>query len=152
MNILLQKDNGEKQISSKIDKFFKDFKIGSLLKQSNFYKQSGIQCIALLKYLFMMIFSGKSFFYTIKTDNSPYFCKNVVYRFLNSLNYNWHKFLFLLASTVIKEKIEDLTSEDRANVFIVDDSLFERPRSKSVKLLSRVKDHTDGKYEYAASN
>jgi len=40
-NIVSQKDKNEKQILSTIDKFFKDFKdfkIGSLLKQSNFYK------------------------------------------------------------------------------------------------------------------
>lgn len=116
-------------------------------KNRPFCGKSGVQCLVILKYLFMLIFSGKSFFYTMKTDKAPDFCKNVVYRFLNSLNYNWHKFLFLLASTVIKERIEDLTSEDRVNVFIVDDSLFERARSKFVELLARVKDHTDGKFK-----
>ena len=33
------------------------------------------------------------------------------------------------------------------NVFIVDDSLYERGRSKKVELLSKVKDHTDGRYK-----
>lgn len=53
----------------------------------------------------------------------------------------------LIFITVIKEKIETLTSHDRVNVLIVDDSLYERGRSKEVELLARVKDYTDGKYK-----
>jgi len=52
----------------------------------------------------------------------------------------------LIFITVIMERIETLTSDDR-NVLIVDDSLYERGRSKEVELLARVKDYTDGKYK-----
>lgn len=137
----------EKQMNSIIDKFFKDFRVGALLKQSNFCKESGVPCLLVLKYLFRLIFTGKSLFIALDSDDKPEFSKNVVYRLLNSVRYNWHKFLLLLASTVIKDKIETLTSDDRVNVFIVDDSLYERPSSKGVELLARVKDHTDGKYK-----
>jgi hypothetical protein len=147
MNIVSQKSEAEKQLSTTIDKFFREFKIGSLLKQSNFYKESGVQCLTLLKYLFALIFSGKSLYYEMNHSNKPEFCKNVVYRYLNSVRYNWHKFVLLLASSVINKKIAGLTSEDRVNVFIVDDSLYERGRSKHVELLSRVLDHTDGKFK-----
>lgn len=147
MPILPQQNANEKQILSVIDKFFKDFKIGILLKQSNFCKENGVPCLLVLKYLFRLIFTGKSLLIALDSEDRPDFCKNVVYRMLNSVSYNWHKFLFLLASTVIKERIETLTSEDRVNVLIVDDSLYERGRSKEVELLARVKDHTDGKYK-----
>lgn len=147
MPIVPQQNTNEKQILSVIDKFFKDFKIGALLKQSNFCKEGGIPCLLVLKYLFRLIFTGKSLFIALDSDDKPDFCKNVVYRLLNSVRYNWHKFLLLLASTVIKERIETLTSDDRVNVFIVDDSIYERGRSKEVELLARVKDHTDGKYK-----
>lgn len=147
MPILSQNEANDKQILSIIDKFFKDCRIGALLKRSNFCKEKGISCILILKYLFQLIFTGKSLFRALESDNEPGFCKNVVYRLLNSYSYNWHKFLFLLSSTVIKEKIEKLTSDERVNVLIVDDSLYERGRSKKVELLARVKDHTDGRYK-----
>jgi len=37
--------------------------------------------------------------------------------------------------------MQPLTSEDRADVLIVDDSLYSRNRSKKVELLARVYDH-----------
>jgi len=147
MTIVPQQNTNEKQIISVINKFFKDFRIGALLKQSNFFKESGVPCLQVLKYLFRLIFTGKSLFIALDSEDKPEFSKNVVYRLLNSVRYNWHKFLLLLASTVIKDKIEPLTSDERVNVFIVDDSLYERPRSKEVELLARVKDHTDGRYK-----
>ncbi|WP_397335422.1 transposase [Paenibacillus thiaminolyticus] len=39
-----------------------------------------------------------------------------------------------------------LTSADRDSVFIIDDSMFERNRSKAVELLARFKDHATGAY------
>ena len=39
-----------------------------------------------------------------------------------------------------------MTSNDRVNVLIFDDSLYSRSRSKAVELLSRVHDHSTGKY------
>lgn len=40
-----------------------------------------------------------------------------------------------------------LTSDERVNILIVDDSFYDRSRSKSVELLARVKDHTDNRYK-----
>jgi hypothetical protein len=42
--------------------------------------------------------------------------------------------------------INQLTSKDRVNVLIADDSLYDRSRSKKVELLSRVFDHTTHKF------
>jgi hypothetical protein len=42
--------------------------------------------------------------------------------------------------------INKLTSDDRASVLIVDDSLYNRSRSNKVELLSRVFDHTTRKF------
>jgi len=98
------------------------------------------------KYLFRLIFTDKSLFFALDSEDKPDFCKNVVYRLLNSVRYNWHKFFLILTSTVINEKIKTLTSYDRVNVFIVDDSLNKRGRSKEVELLTRVI-CTSGKYK-----
>lgn len=44
------------------------------------------------------------------------------------------------------DKVQALTGEERVSVFVIDDSMFERNRSKSVELLSRFKDHATGCY------
>ncbi len=76
-------------------------------------------------------------------DNSAAFGKDVAYRFLNSIYTNWRRFLFLLSSFTITNTIEELTDENRVNVLIVDDSFYDRMRSKSVELLSWVHDHAE---------
>ncbi len=53
----------------------------------------------------------------------------------------------MLSSFTIS-KIQPLTGEDRVSVFVIDDSMYERNRSKAVELLSRFKDHaTGGRYK-----
>lgn len=41
-----------------------------------------------------------------------------------------------------------LDSENRVNVLIIDDSMFERNRSKNVELLDKVYDHAKHKYRF----
>jgi len=49
---------------------------------------------------------------------------------------------------IINTRIIPLTTEDRVNVFVIDDSFYSRERSKHVELLARVKDHADkGQYK-----
>jgi len=73
------------------------------------------------------------------------FSKNTFYRFLNSPKTNWFRFTALLSKKVA-DTIEPLTSKERVNAFIVDDSLFERSSCKQTELGSRVFDHTSMKY------
>ncbi|GLB31529.1 transposase [Lacrimispora amygdalina] len=145
-SIITDNSNAENVISSKIDAFFNKFSIYKLLKKSNFYKESGIPCVVVLKEIFGLIFSGKNLFRTLKMNpNDISFKKNTAYRFLNCSSYNWARLLLLLVTTII-ESINSLTSDERVNVFIVDDSLFDRSRSKKVELLSKVFDHTTHRY------
>lgn len=51
------------------------------------------------------------------------------------------RFTTILASRIINNAILPLDSEDRANVLIIDGSMFERNRSKKVELLAKVYDH-----------
>jgi len=95
----------------------------------------------------MLVFTGKNLFRVLQSGTAigeP--AKDTVYRFLNSVRYNWRKFLLLLSSGIIKEYIVPLTSEDRVNVLILDDSLYSRNRSKKVELLAKVYDHANHKY------
>jgi hypothetical protein len=93
-------------------------------------------------------FLGKNLYryLDINTGTAP-FQKDAVYRFLNDCHYNWRKFLLFLSSQIIRSRIVPLTDEKRVNVFIVDDSLFSRSRSKSVELLARVFDHVKHRYD-----
>lgn len=145
-SIITDISNAENTISSKIDTFFDDFSISRLMKKSNFYKEGGIPCVVVLKEIFGLVFSGKNFFRTLKMNPDDIsFKKNTAYRFLNSSSFNWARLLLLLITHIIK-CINTLTSEDRVNVLIVDDSLYDRSRSKKVELLSRVFDHTTRKF------
>lgn len=145
-SIITDNTSAEHVISSKVDTFFTDFSIYKLLKKSNFYKEGGIQCVVVLKELFGLIFSGKNLFRTLKMNPEDIsFKKNTAYRLLNSSSFNWARLLLLLITMIIS-KINSLTSEDRASVLIVDDSLYDRSRSKKVELLSKVFDHTTHKF------
>lgn len=145
-SIITDNSNAEHAISSKIDTFFANFSISTLMKKSNFYKEGGIQCVVVLKEIFGLVFSGKNLFRTLKMNPEDIsFKKNTAYRFLNSSTFNWARLLLMLVTLII-EGINRLTSEDRVSVLIVDDSLYDRSRSKKVELLSRVFDHTTRKF------
>ncbi|MEW5954412.1 MAG: hypothetical protein AB1815_11955 [Bacillota bacterium] len=82
----------------------------------------------------MLVFMGKNLWRYLDTDaGNTLFQKDAVYRFLNNCYYNWRKFLLLLSSQIIQNRIVPLTDEKRVNVFIIDDSLFSRSRSKAVE-------------------
>jgi hypothetical protein len=145
-SIITDNTSAEHVISSKVDTFFNEFSIYRLLKKSNFYKEGGIQCVVILKELFGLIFTGKNLFRTLKMNPEDIsFKKNTAYRLLNSSSFNWSRLLLLLITMIIS-KINSLTSEDRASVLFVDDSLYDRNRSKKVELLSKVFDHRTHKF------
>lgn len=80
--------------------------------------------------------------------NTPSFAKDAVYRFMKMTQINWIRFTTILSSRIIKKAIVPLDSQDHANVLIIDDSLFERNRSKKVELLAKVYDHAKHAYKF----
>ena len=74
------------------------------------------------------------------------FSKNTIYRFLNDARISWQRFTVLLSTEIICRFMKPLTDEKRKDVFIVDDSLFDRSRSKKVEMPARVFDHCSMKY------
>ena len=80
--------------------------------------------------------------------NTPSFAKDTVYRLMKMIQINWIRFTTLLSARIIKEAIVPLNSENRVNVLIIDDSLFERKRSKKVELLAKIYDHAKHKYAF----
>ena len=146
---ITQATQNDKQISKSIKRFFLRFHISSALKESNAYKKRGIPVIKIFQYMFLLIFSNRSMYMSLLTGkNTPDFAKDTVYRFMKMVQINWIRFTTVLASRIIKDAILPLDSEDRANVLIIDDTMFERNRSKKVELLAKVYDHAKHKYHF----
>ena len=150
MNKSITQDNlNDKQISKSIRKFFTRFHLSSALKAANAYKKKGTSATLIFQYLFLLIFSNRSMYMKLLIGkDTPDFAKDTVYRFMKMLQINWIRFTTILSNRIIKDAIVPLDSEDRANVLIIDDSMFERNRSKKVELLAKVYDHAKRCYKF----
>lgn len=148
MSIIAQNITNKVEVFDCIQRFFSKHHIGRLLAKCNGTKEKGVPVISLMKYKLGNIFVGRSLYMQQKTGSfKENFSKNSFYRFLNSTKINWLRFTSLLAADVINNDIKPLTDENRANVFIIDDSLFNRSSCKSTELGSRVFDHVDMRYK-----
>ena len=148
-NSITQANQNDKQISKSIKRFFMRFHISSALKAANAYKKKGIPVVEVFQYLFLLIFSNRSMYMSLITGrNTPGFAKDTVYRFMKMLQINWIRFTTLLASRIIRDAIVPLDSGERKNVLIIDDSMFERNRSKKVELLAKAYDHANHRYRF----
>ena len=148
MSSIPHSEGNENEISNSVTNFMNKFQIGKLLFKCNAGKAKGIPVIEVFRYLFCLIFSNRSMYMQRKTgtfDGS--FCKNTVYRFLNNAKINWFRFTTLLSSRIINDFMKPLTGEKRKDVFVIDDSLFDRSRSKKTELLAKVFDHCSMKYK-----
>lgn len=148
MSSIPHSEGNENEISNSVTNFMNKFQIGKLLFKCNAGKAKGIPVIEVFRYLFCLIFSNRSMYMQRKTgtfDGS--FCKNTVYRFLNNAKINWFRFTTLLSSRIINDFMQPLTGENRKDVFVIDDSLFDRSRSKKTELLAKIFDHCSMKYK-----
>lgn len=80
--------------------------------------------------------------------NAPSFSKDTVYRFMKMVQINWIGFTTILVARIIKNAIVPLDSKVRVSVLTIDDSTFERCRSREVELLAKVYDHTKHAYKF----
>ena len=103
----------------------------------------------IFQYLFLLIFSNRNMYMNLITGrNTPAFAKDTVYRFMKMIQINWIRFTTILSAQIIKDAIIPLDSEARANDLIIDDSMFERNRSKKVELLAKVYDQAKLAYRF----
>ncbi|WP_033163978.1 transposase [Clostridium sp. KNHs205] len=146
---ITQNNQNDNQISASIRKFFTRFHLSSALKAANAYKTKGFPVTEIYQYLFLLIFSNRSMYMNMLTGrNTPTFAKDTVYRFMKMIHINWIRFTSVLCSRIIRDAILPLNDENRVNVLIIDDSMFERSRSKKVELLAKVYDHAKHAYRY----
>ena len=148
MSSIPRNSENENNVLDFVTNFIAEFHIGKLLFKCNAGKEKGIPVMDIFRYLFCLLFSDRSMYMQRKTGVfKEAFSKNTVYRFLNSTKTNWQKFTTLLSANIINEFMKPLTSDDRKDVFIIDDSLFDRSRSKKTELLAKVFDHCSMKYK-----
>ena len=132
-------------ILGKIDDFFNRFKITSTLHRCGIRKHRGHSVRSLIMTIFTLPFLGKNFFRGIVINDALPFGKDAAYDLLKGCTSNWRRLLLLLGARLYGF-FNRLTDETRDSVLIVDDSPYDRSRSKKVELLSRVRDHSSGRY------
>jgi len=135
-------ENQEKtfSITSTISIFFQEFYLGTLLNRSGISKVRGISPTRVFHDIFCLPFLRKNFFQGIVQNTTLDYSKDVGYDFLKNPRYNWRKLLLFFAIKV-SGYFSRLTDDTRENVLIIDDSTWDRSRSKSVELLAKVYDH-----------
>jgi len=143
----IQKESQEKtqRITDRIGIFFETFRVGTFLNRSGICKVRGTSPLIIVTSIFGLPFYGKNFFRGIVQNKELEFLKDAAYDLLKGVNYNWRKLLLLL-SFAISTAIDALTDKNREKVIIIDDSPYDKSRSKMVELLSRVYDHCTKKY------
>ena len=148
MKSITQTNKNDKDNFTSIVNFFKTYKISSILKASNAYKNKGIPVIDLFMYLFDLAFDNRSMYMNMLTGkHEGNFAKDTVYRLMNSVSINWMRFTSLLSAAIVNTTITKLTDENRVNVLIIDDTIFDRNSSKKVELLTKVYDHAKRCYK-----
>jgi len=135
-----QEQQEAKRLQNRISSFMEDFKVGTLLAGSGIRKLRGAKPLAVFTTIFSLPFCGVNFSRGIVNNPELKFGKDAAYEFLKSPRYNWRKFLLGLATVVVRF-MDVLTNEQREKVLIIDDSTYDRSRSKVVELLAWVHDH-----------
>ncbi len=135
-----QEQQEAKRLQNRISSFLEDFKVGTLLSGSGIRKLRGAKPLAVFSAIFSLPFSGVNFSRGIVNNLELGFRKDAAYEFLKNPRYNWRKFLLSLVTVVVRF-MDVLTSEQREKVLIIDDSTYDRSRSKVVELLAWVHDH-----------
>ena len=133
------------RIQDRIDVFFERHNIGTLLNHSGIRKIRGTSPLIITKSIFGLPFYRVNFFRGIVQNTELEFLKDAAYDLLNGSRYNWRKFLLWLSSKVTGY-ITTLTGDGREKVLIIDESPYDRSRSKEVELLARVYDYCTKRY------
>ena len=127
---------------------FKELNVFKHLRNADITKSFGFSCNYLFQMIFLFIFEHKNRFRTLEGKKSSDFpAKDAVYRFLNQSTFSWRRFLSSFSACMIK-RIWKLTDHTRPEVLILDDSSYDRNRSKSLELLARYLDHTSQKISH----
>jgi IS4 transposase len=141
----IETDQEAIHLQSAIKTFFDNFSVGTLLNRCGIKKLKGISPLAVFEAIFLLAFRGQNFYRGIVLNSELGFQKDVAYDLLENPRYNWRQFVMRLAVKIVRV-VELLTNEEREKVLVIDDSDYDRSRSKTVELLARIFDHNSKKY------
>ena len=145
MTIISNERENNKENEDKIRGFFKLFKVLSVLRRFGADRKNGYQLNDVWTFIFSLVFTERNLYRTVHSEGYCGMGNDVVHRFLNNIKIHWEKVLVYIAIAVII-RIEPLTSENRRNAIVVDDTPYSRDRSKKVELLSKCRDHSKNCY------
>ena len=142
MSIVSFESRDEKNISHAIANFLTAYGILRLLRKCGGAKLKGVPVNELFPYTLTNAVRMGSFYMQNKLGQvREGFSKNTYYRFLMNPRTNWLRFTTMLSARIINAHIRPLTSENRDDCFVIDDSLYERAGVKRTELASWVFDH-----------
>jgi len=131
------------QLSTETIADLKELRILHHLRVAGIKKRLGFSVGDLFLLIFSLVFQHRNWFQLLSSSKATDLPgKDAVYRFLNHPCFNWRRFLIGLSSDAMR-RVKLLTACGRIKVLIVDDSMFERNRSKKVELLARFHDHAN---------
>ncbi len=135
------------QVKNTFLRTFSTLELSKTLRKFGIRKSKGIPVMEVFKFLVLLVFQGKNLYRFLDSDRGDTtYSKNTMYRLLNASTYNWRRFLLTLSNKVVAS-MNRLTRPERVNVLVLDDTIIPRDRSKNVKLLARVHDHTSNRYK-----
>lgn len=138
---MINQNGSEIQLPNEIKFAFHELGILKHLRNAGINKYEGFSGAYLFQIVFTLIFHHKNWFQLLESKKGEsYPGKDAVYRFLNHCEYAWRRFLLLLSSHIV-QRIKTLTSNKRVTALVIDDSMYDRNRSKKVEMLSRFWDH-----------
>lgn len=145
---MITNNNQNKQLLNELASTFKELSVLKHLRKAGITKSFGFSCAYLFQLIFSLIFENKNWYQTLESKKSvDYPAKDAVYRFLNQSTFAWRRFLLFLSVHTIG-KVTKLTNHNRPKVLVLDDSAYERNRSKSVELLARCFDHASQRMRF----
>ena len=95
----LQEDG---RIDDRIDTFFHEFRIGTLLNKAGIKKLRGASPKALFAAIFLLPFIGANFYRGIVKNHALTFKRDAAYNLLRNPRNNWRRFLSSIAKQIIR--------------------------------------------------
>ena len=94
-----------------VRRFFKEWKIGQLLREARIVKEKGVSVLRIFEFVFLLVFQNTILFRAFEQDVEKKlgFAKDTVYRFLESVSGNWERFLLSLSASIIEKKVSPLS-------------------------------------------
>lgn len=145
---MIAKNSPKNQLPKEVKSIFKELNVFKHLRGAGITKSFGFPCVYIFQLIFGLIFENKNWYRMLESKkHADIPGKDTVYRFLNYSKFNWRRFLLSLTTFTIG-KVSKLTRHNRPKVLILDDSSYDRNRSKHVELLARCFDHASQKMRF----